>query len=206
MLKYIALTPGQRFLDVACGQARMVELAQSDYGVIGFGTDLSFSALKSSVNIKQLYVADGEHLPIRSNSIDRLTNIGSLEHYVDPGQGVREITRILSKTGLACIVLPNLFGAGSNIIYSFHHGDIIDDGQPIQRYSTRKGWQMLLEDNGLKILKTFKYEREWPSNLHDLWHYIKRPKELLHLLISPWVPLNLANCFIFICQPKGSPL
>ncbi len=199
VFKILRVEPGNRYLDVACGQARLVELA-AEQGMQAFGTDYSFSALAASTNHHPLFVANGEYLPLQSGSIDRLSNIGSLEHYSDPLKGAREMARVLKPGGLACIFVPNTFSIMATVLYAFHTGEIIDDGQPIQRYCTRRGWERLLQENGFTILAVKKYEREWPLNRKDFLSYLRRPKELLHLSISPFVPLNLANSFAFICK------
>jgi hypothetical protein len=63
-------------------------------------------------------------------------------------------------------------------------------------------WANLLEANGLTIVKTLKYERAWPQNLSDWGFYFHHPKQLLRLLASPFIPLNLAFCFIFVCGKR----
>lgn len=201
VFKILKVEPGQRYLDVACGQARLVELAAAR-GLLAYGTDYSFSALIASTNHHPLFVANGEFLPLQSNSIDRLSNIGSLEHYSDPLKGAREMARVLKHGGLACIFVPNTFSIMATVLYAFHTGEIIDDGQPIQRYCTRRGWERLLEENGFCILDVKKYEREWPLNRKDLLSYLRHPKEFIHLCLSPLVPLNLANSFAFICMRR----
>ena len=199
--KILGVSKGHLFLDIACGQARLVEIGAKQ-GVMSFGTDYSYSALSAS-NLKgSLFVADGEHLPLRSGIVDRLSNIGSLEHYVDPISGAKEMARLLHPDGLACIFVPNTFSILATVLYAYHTGDLLDDGQPIQRYCTRRGWEKLLESCGFQIVDVRKYEREWPLSFSDFRHYLQRPKETLHLMMSPFIPLNLAFAFAFICKRK----
>lgn len=201
ILKVSEMRPGQRYLDVACGQARVVELAL-EQGIKAFGTDYSFSALSASKNTSRLFLANGEALPFASRSVERVTNIGSLEHYVDPLRGASEMARILTDEGIACILLPNTFSLTATVLHAYHTGSILDDGQPLQRYCTREGWQKILEAGGFEVLRVRKYERPWPSSLRDLAFYLARPKELIHLLISPFIPTNLSFAFVFICRKK----
>jgi hypothetical protein len=78
-----------------------------------------------------------------------------------------------------------------------------DPIQPIQRYGARADWVCLLESNGLMVRRTVKFERVRPRLARDWGYYARRPKELLHLLVTPFVPLNLAWCFLFTCErPK----
>jgi SAM-dependent methyltransferase len=194
--------PGRRFLDIACGQGRLPELA-ADLNLEAHGMDLSAQAIEAGqVEGSHLVVANGQHLPYPSGHFDYITNIGSLEHYVDPAEGAREMARVLAPDGLACVLLPNTFSLLGNVLYAWHNGRTADDGQPIQRYAARYEWQDLLEDGGLEVIRTHKYECEFPRSAKDLRRTLKRPKTFLRLLLSPFVPLNLANSFVYVCR-KG---
>jgi SAM-dependent methyltransferase len=203
VLRVVAPQPDRRLLDVACGQGILPNLAAA-YGVRAYGCDLSAYALKSKHNPQvSLIVADGEHLPYADGVFDYITNIGSLEHYINPCNGVREMARLLKPGGQAFILLPNTFGFG-NFLYAWRHGRTLDDGQPIQRYAARYEWQALLEDNGLCVVNTLAYERVWPTSLKDVIWYLSNPKALVLLLISLFLPFNLASCFMYICERRKS--
>jgi ubiquinone/menaquinone biosynthesis C-methylase UbiE len=194
--------PGRRFLDVACGQGRIVNLA-ADSGLEAYGMDLSAQAIEAGKGHNaHLAVANGQRLPYPDGHFHYLTNIGSLEHYVDPAQGVQEMERVLALDGLACILLPNTFSLSGNVLHAWHSGRTADDGQPIQRYAARYEWQDLLEAGSLAVIRTHKYESEPPKSLKDVIAYLRRPKAVVRLLLTPFVPLNLANSFVYICQ-KG---
>jgi SAM-dependent methyltransferase len=206
ILKLLKPQVGSSLLDVACGQGRLVELA-TKLGVKAYGFDISLNALKvSDVNELGWAVANGEYMPFPDNTFDYLTNIGSLEHYINPSIGVQEMVRVLKPDGKACILLPNVFGMWSTVSHAFHHGRIVDDGQPIQRYAARYEWQDLLEDGGFKVFKTFKYECEFPSVFQDWETYIKNPKQMIRLILLPFLPINLANSFVFICTRAHKPV
>ena len=70
--------------------------------------------------------------------------------------------------------------------------------QSHQIYGYRKVWQDLLEAGGLTITRTVKYERVWPRSLADVRWYLKHPKDLIRLLLGPFVPLNWANYFVYL--------
>jgi SAM-dependent methyltransferase len=191
-------------LDIATGQGRLIELAAAQ-GIAAFGSDISFQAVQSSPYAAQkLLVCDGQDLPFPNNHFDYITNIGSLEHYVDPSRGAREMWRVLKPGGIACILLPNTFGLFSTILYAFHTGRLADDGQPIQRYGTRFAWQELLEHAGLKVIETYKYECEWPRVPGDWKRYLTHPKAFVRLVLTPLLPLNLANSFVYLCSPSDA--
>jgi SAM-dependent methyltransferase len=202
ILDLMRLGPGGRYLDIACGQGRLAVLA-GQRGLEAHGLDLSARGVRLGLGQgAHLLVANGQGLPYAAGTFDYVSNIGSLEHYIDPLQGAQEINRVLAPGGRACILLPNTFSLLGNMLYAWHNGRIADDGQPIQRYAARFEWQDLLEAGGLTVAKTHKYECERPRSAGDLARYLKRPKAFIRLLLTPFVPLNLSNSFVFICE-KG---
>ena len=169
--------------------------------------DFSFAALQKGMedyDLRSVWMSNAERLSVADRSFDFVTNVGSVEHYFDPEAAIREMRRILKPEGVACILVPNTFSLFGNVQYAWRAGDAFDDGQPLQRYNTRRGWHRLLEKNGLIPFRTLKYEREWPRTGEDCLWYLKRPSKLLKLLISPLVPVNLANSLVYLCHPSNS--
>jgi SAM-dependent methyltransferase len=148
-------------------------------------------------------VGDGSHLPFADDRFDYVTSVGSLEHYLDMAQGVREIVRVLKPEGRTCILVPNAFGLTWNLVRAWRTGDLADDdGQPIQRFGTRGAWCRLLAENGLTVDQTLGYERSWPQTQAE-WRWIMaRPTEWVLALLTPFLPLNMRRCFIFLCSKK----
>lgn len=201
LLSLLDLQEGKRLLDVACGEGLLVKFARRR-GVTAYGIDLSEEAIRRAYRITSdpgFAIGNGAALPFPDETFDYVTCIGSLEHFVDPLMGAQEIRRVLRRGGKACILLPNTFSLLGNVMYARHYGDIFDDGQPIQRYNTRWGWQRLLEKSGLYVSRVVKYEMAWPRTWSDFWWYLRRPRKLGHLMLSLIIPLHLANCFVYIC-------
>lgn len=191
--------PGAKLLDVACGHGVIADMA-TQRGAVGHGFDLSMAAVRAGQDFDaHLIVANGERLPYSDQTFDFITNIGSLEHYLDPEIGAQEMARVLKPGGTACILVPNSFSV-ANMVHAWHNGVTSDDGQPIQRFAARYEWQALLARNGLVVHKTVKYERVWPKTWADARWYLKRPKNIGWLLLTPFIPLNLANSFVYLCQ------
>jgi len=200
LLRHLAPQPGKLFLDVACGEGRLSGWAQAR-GLIGHGVDFSEGAarLASSGCRGSFTVGDGEALPYKNGAFDYITSIGSLEHYLDPLKGVQEITRLLAPEGQALILLPNTFGIMHNVWTALRTGRPAMDKQPIQRYATVREWEDLLNQGGLRVIRTFKYEREFPTSWKDARWYLGHRKNLVRLLLTPFIPLNWASCFVFKC-------
>lgn len=202
MINLLEPEKGKVLLDIATGEGHLVTLAQQK-GLRAIGTDFAIEGIykgKQESPLSGWFTADGECLPVVEDSVDYVTHIGSLEHYLDPQQGAREIARVLKPGGRACIMLPNAFGLFGNIQYVIRHGDIFDDGQPLQRYGTRAAWERILESAGLKVTSVLGYgEVPWPLTAHDRIWLLKRPKKVIRYFISKFVPLNLTNHFIFLC-------
>lgn len=189
-----------RLLDIGCGQGRIVSLAR-EFGVNAVGFDISGKAMQDTVkHTPHLCLCDGENICFPDETFDFVTNIGSLEHFPNLERGVAEMAQILKPEGSACILLPNLFGLFSTVLFAYHQGRLADDNQPIQRFAARYEWQDILEKNGLKVHKTYKYEAEFPRNLSDWSLYLNEPKRLIRMLLSPLLPINIANSVVFICQ------
>jgi len=207
ILDLLALQPGESYLDVSCGQAELPRLAQ-ERDIQSFGMDLSHNALLTGHTLMQaqnLATANSQQLPYQSSSFDAISNIGSLEHYLDMPQAVREMARVLKANGRALILVPNTFSLLTNVWIAFRQGRTsIDPYQPIQRYAARYEWQELLENNGLKVIQTLKYERELPRTWPDFVNYARHPKQMARLLLTPFIPLNLVWSFVFICH-KANP-
>ena len=196
--------PGESLLDIACGEGALVQWAQR-LGLEASGVDFADVALQKArlqAPDSRFVVADGHRIPFPAHAFDTITSIGSLEHYEDPEQGVREITRLLKPSGRACILLPNAFGLLWNIYYVWKTGDVHDDGQPIQRYATTLYWRRMIESNGLTVQRILPYQRAFPGSFRDWLWYLRRPHKLLTVWISRFlIPLNLAATLVYVCRP-----
>ncbi len=195
---------GQRLLDVSCGSGALLQAAMQR-GLVAYGVDISTVALqqvRTQLPDAEPVCSDAESLPFADRTFDYVTNIGSIEHYLHPERGVAEMARVLKPDGMALILLPNAYGLLGNVLHVMRHGDVFVDDQPLQRYATRAWWTRLLEDNGLVVFKTVRYERELPRTRADWAWHLRHPIKLVHALIGPLIPLNLADMFVFLCRPR----
>lgn len=205
LLRLLQPNRGHRLLDVACGIGVLPHFAYQLYGLESYGVDLALTAMKIAHNeregVGRFFVASGEQLPFANASFDYVTCIGSLEHFQDMRAGISEMVRVLRSDGTACILVPNTYSILGNVYQALKTGMSTIDSQPLQRYASRGEWTILFEANGLHVVRTVKYERELPDSLSDARWYLYHPRAMVRLLLTPWIPLNLASCFVYICRP-----
>lgn len=103
------LTAGKLALDVACGTGFGAPILRAGgaVGVIGF--DLSWDALGDCDGGGGVLFCqgDGTNLPIRGESIDAVTSFETVEHVPNAEDFVREIRRVLRRSGVLILSTPN---------------------------------------------------------------------------------------------------
>jgi SAM-dependent methyltransferase len=195
---------GKSLLDVSCGSGALVAKAKAR-GLEARGIDLSERAVRDAntrLGPSHVVVGDAELLPFADGAFDYISNIGSIEHYLNPDRGVAETARVLDARGKACILLPNSYSLLENVWTVLWTGTMGDQGQPIERYATRLEWERLLVENGLQVYRTVRYNLTVPRNWSDWLRCLSRPRKLMWLFVSMFVPFNLSNCFVYLCRKK----
>lgn len=193
-------------LDVACGLGYMLDMAE-ERGVSAFGLDISWIALaksKAERGSRRVVLGNGEHLPWPDNTFDYVTCLGSLEHFIHPENGMREIARVLKPSGRAAISLPNSHHLMA--IYNVYKtGGILPELQDFERFATRVEWEAMLEQSGLRVLSVHKYNvgfaRVFKEGREVFWYIYNI---LFRLLGDTWIPLNLSFALVFICTKADS--
>lgn len=203
LLEVAGVRPGQLLVDVACGNGRLVQLAATR-GIRAVGLDLAIEGIVDAAQTSktaQWVVGNGQCLPMPDQCADVVMSIGSLEHYANPTEGAAQLARIVKPTGLVCILLPNAFGALGNIRHVIRSGEVFDDEQPIQRYATRRTWEVMLNNGSLHIERTVPFaEFNRPRTGKDVIWTGMRPQKLVKGAVGRAIPLNLANHFVFLCR------
>lgn len=174
-------------LDVGCGAGYFLALAEKRFRRC-YGLDLSEEALKKARNMASssyFLCGAGEDLPFPNKSFDFIFSLGSLEHFLDLRRAIKEIVRVLKNDGQAFILVPNSFFLPIifNVLLKGKRG--LKSFQPREVQATREEWRQLLEENGLKIIRTFAY------------NYSTANDPCLYWLMRPFIPFNLAYCFLF---------
>ncbi|MGP3977969.1 demethylmenaquinone methyltransferase [Streptomyces sp. 8N114] len=95
----LALAPGERCLDVACGTGVSTEeLAQSGATVIGIDRSPGMVACGAARSL-DLRVGDALALPFEAATFDAVTIMFGLRNVVDPGAALREMARVTRPGG-----------------------------------------------------------------------------------------------------------
>ena len=186
----VAPRRGKMLLDIACGGGYFLQEAEKT-GAETFGLDLSTAAIKIALEKAQksnILCGAGENLPFKDNLFDYITNLGSLEHFLDPKKGLKEMARVLKKDGKAVLLLPNSFFLMTvwNVLKTGSTGRKTD--QVVDRWATKEEWTKFIEENGLKVEEILKYNYKSPN------------APLRYKLVRPFIPLNFSYCFVFVCS------
>jgi SAM-dependent methyltransferase len=179
---------GLRVLDVGCGGGYLLrELGRSSAEVDLHGLELSVVALveaRRQAPEARLLLGQGECLPYASGRFDAVACLGNLEHFLDPGAGVRELARVCRPGGKVWVLLPNGYYSGA-LWQVLRTGYGPDHHQIIDRFATMNEWRDLLLEGGLVV------EGIRPYNRYKWW------KSLL--------PRSLAWHFLYRTRPAGPP-
>jgi SAM-dependent methyltransferase len=147
-LAALHLQPDSRYLDLSCGDMQMLAAATAA-AAHACGLDFSLAALASGRQRHgPLAVVQGEaqRLPFADASFDRLSCIGSLEHYPDASAALHEIRRVLAPGGRVLFTVPN---SGWPFLRFW------PDPQPLHTIHALHGWRRLLARHGFCIVAEF---------------------------------------------------
>jgi SAM-dependent methyltransferase len=194
--------PGQRLLDVGCGEGLLVKFARQR-GLQAMGIDLSpvgAQIARRTASEGVIALVDGEQLSFPEGCFDLAANVGSLEHFIHPLAGVQEMRRVLRPGGRAALVLPNSYYLADILWHVWRTGYSVSHHQPLERFATFREWWEFLESGGLEVVRGYKYNFRFPRTSSDWQWYRKHPRKLLNLLLAPVTPFNLSYHFLFICR------
>jgi len=109
LAKKLGVVANDNVLDVACGTGEFLRAC----GVLGAkvsGVDLSDKAINSCKAVLpygEFHSCSAERLPFENDSFDVVTCLGSLEHFINPVESLKEMVRVAKPTAKFVILVPN---------------------------------------------------------------------------------------------------
>ena len=200
LARRLAVYPGEKVLDVACGTGEWL-LAAHQRGAIINGIDLSNKAIEAcreGMPDGQFVVGEAEDLPFPDQTFDLITCLGALEHFIDAETALAEMFRVGKPNARYVILVPNadfltrrlFFFQGTN--QAMIKEDVL----------SLVAWSEMFEKSGMEV-------KECWADLHVLskawimrgsWHHsLIRLTQALLLLV--W-PLRWQYQVFFLCNKK----
>ncbi|MEU6083103.1 class I SAM-dependent methyltransferase [Streptomyces sp. NPDC047108] len=109
----LGLRLGDAVLDAGCGTGRALPALREAVGPAGtvLGADLTPEMLHAAVRAGRdhnaaLALADVVRLPLREGSLDAVFAAGLVAHLPDPGEGLRELARVVRPDGWLALFHP----------------------------------------------------------------------------------------------------
>lgn len=106
ILDSLDVKDGDRLLDVACGNGRLLQMLSKKADIKGFGADISekmINEAKRQNPTASFYVAGCDNLPFDDNSMDVITVCAAFHHFPEVDKFAAEAKRILKEGGIICI-------------------------------------------------------------------------------------------------------
>jgi SAM-dependent methyltransferase len=198
--------PGARLLDVSCGAGSLLAAAQ-ERGIAAVGVDLSDEAVRLAKRVApgtEVAVGAGEALAFHDRTFDYVSCLGSLEHFLDMGQGLEEMKRVAKADARFCIMVPNQDFIGWKVLG--HQGTAQQDIN--EHLLPLAAWRRLFEQHGLAVLRV----------VPDRWHAVRwrsrngGKRGAARFVIGPalevaWrvVPLRWQYQFVFVLANRSTP-
>lgn len=114
IVKRVMSLPGEKILDLGCGNGNILSLLKEKRKGDYYGADLSTKMIQEAkkrlgpgVDLK---AADAVKLPYKSEMFDIIICNASFHHYTEPDKAIEEIKRVLKKGGTLILGDPTLPG------------------------------------------------------------------------------------------------
>ncbi len=155
LLRNVQISTGDRVLDVACGNGRLLEMLSKKHDFAGYGVDISGKMVENArrLNPSMVFAQAGcEALPFQGAFFDVMTVCAAYHHFPDVTGFAKEAFRVLKPNGMlyvAEVYYPSLLRALFNPLIQFSPaGDVrfygpdeiirVLEGAGFQREASRK--------------------------------------------------------------------
>jgi len=188
LARRIGVRSGERVLDVGCGLGEWL-LAARECGAVPAGIDLSGKAIavcRERMPEGQFAAGPAEILPFPDQSFDVVTCLGSLEHFLQPENALREMVRVGRPHARYVLLVPNADFMTRRL--GLYRGT--EQRAVREQARTLKAWGDLFRAAGLEV------RARW-ADLHVLsWGWITRR--------GIWrAPLRAAQALALVAWPLG---
>lgn len=164
LAKKLDVANSRSVLDVACGTGDFLK-ACKHLGAEVSGVDISDKAIeacKEALPNGDFRACSAEKLPFNDNCFDAVTCLGSLEHFIDPVEALKEMVRVGKEEASFVILVPNEDFLTRKL--GFFGGTYQVDAKEVVR--TLNEWNDIFELAGLQVSERWK-------DLHVLsWSWI----------------------------------
>ncbi len=165
LARTLGITKRVSVLDVACGTGEWLQICETNGAKVA-GVDLSQNAIevcRSNLPQGEFFSQAAENLPFDDRRFDVVTCLGSLEHFVQPAEALREMVRVAKPDAVFILLVPNADFLTRKI--RLFSGTFQVDAKEVVR--TLEEWKSLFELAGLQV------EDRW-KDLHVVsWSWIR---------------------------------
>ena len=194
------LPPASKILDIACGTGEwLVCLDEAGHTVAGI--DISARAIeicKKTFPEASFHCQDAQQIPYPDAVFDTVTCLGSLEHFPDKAQAVKEMHRVVKPGGQVLILVPNseFVGLKLGLFSGTQQKDILETPLSMSE------WTQLFESCGLRVRETWKdlhvISKDWIMKRG----YVKSPLRATAALLLALVPARNQYQNYYLCSPS----
>lgn len=176
--RHFNLQPGDRVLDLGCGEGRHVISNYVEQDIESVGVDLCWEDLKTTQEKFQpfaependnksfvLSVANALQLPFADNSFDKVVCSEVLEHIPDYEGALKEIVRVLKPGGIFCASVPRTWPEQICWFFSTEY-HLVPGGH--LRIFNAKQLREQIEAQGFRY-----YRKHWAHALHVPFWWLK---------------------------------
>ena len=174
ILKY--LKKGATILDVGCGVGQVSNfLASKGYEVIGIDLSPLFVKEAKKTGKAKFKAMDSTDLIFKDNTFDSIISAETLEHIPNPEKALKELCRVLKKSGILVLRYPNKISPLNNLLIRITRKpkwkmktprlekDVAGDDDDLCYIGSTSDVIVFLKNKGFQILFTKPFF--WPSAL-----------------------------------------
>jgi ubiquinone/menaquinone biosynthesis C-methylase UbiE len=159
-LDSLQVAPGERVLDVGCGDGEFLRLAAT-YKLETYGIDVSEKAIalaKERSPTSTLLVSDAAALSFPPETFHHVIFGGSLEHCEDMRKVLLEVWRVLKPGGRVCAVVPNR----DFLVWKFTTPGT-SQREIIEHLLSLQEWGALFQSSGFRVVRCGKEHWYWKA-------------------------------------------